>query len=202
MSEAQTVHAVVDDDAPLRDSLVFLLTSMGHTAIGHESPRAFLELAASLADGCIITDVRMPEMSGVDLLRSLRAAGSLLPVVVMTGHGDIAMAVEAMKLGAVDFIEKPFSDEVLVAAVEAALAPPRGEPRDQAWAERLANLSSRERQVLEGLVRGEPNKEIARNLGISPRTIEIYRAKVMTKMGADSFAELIRLAIAAGLAPD
>lgn len=201
MTDDQTVH-VVDDDAGLRNSLVFLLTSMGHKAVGHESPRMFLEQAASLGDGCVITDVRMPEMSGVDLLRSLRASGSPLPVVVMTGHGDITMAVEAMKLGAVDFIEKPFSDEVLVAAVEAALTAPRGEPRDHAWAQRLAALSVRERQVLEGLVRGEPNKEIARNLGISPRTIEIYRAKVMTKMGAESFAELIRLAIASGLTPD
>jgi two-component system response regulator FixJ len=200
VAKAIQVH-VIDDDAAVRDSLAFLFASAGLGARVYDSPVAFLEIAADLNDACVVTDVRMPEMSGVDLLRRLRAAGSKLPVIVMTGHGDVALAVEAMKLGAADFIEKPFDHEVLLQAVEAALAarPAAGNPT---WAKRLAELSPRERQVLEGLIRGQPNKEIARDLGISPRTIEIYRAKVMSKMGAESFAELIRMAVAAGLAPD
>jgi two-component system response regulator FixJ len=197
MTDPRMVH-VIDDDAPLRDSLLFLLSSSGLNATGYDSPQAFLAATSDLTDGCIVTDVRMPGMSGVDLLRKLKGAGSTTPVIVMTGHGDVSMAVEAMKLGAFDFIEKPFSDQSLISAVEAALEIDPT-PRGGAWPERLADLSPRERQVLEGLVGGKPNKEIARDLAISPRTIEIYRAKVMTKMGADSFAELIRMAIAAGV---
>jgi two-component system response regulator FixJ len=194
------VH-VIDDDAAVRDSLDFLLMSAGLVARVYESPLAFLEIAAGLNSGCVVTDVRMPEMNGIDLVRRLQASGSRLPVIVITGHGDVPLAVEAMKVGARDFIEKPFDDEALLAAVRSALAPRAAGGAADPWAERLSDLSQRERQVLEGLVTGHANKVIARDLGISPRTVEIYRAKVMTKMGADSFAELIRMAIAAGVAP-
>jgi two-component system, LuxR family, response regulator FixJ len=196
VSEPVEVH-VIDDDAALRDSLVFLLTSAGLSVRAFDSAEAFL--AAGVDNGCVLTDVRMPGVSGVDLLRRLRAAGSRLPVIVMTGHGDVALAVEAMKLGAADFLEKPFSDDALLSAVDTALAP-RGASSDQTWARKLSELSQRERQVLEGLIEGKANKDIARELEISPRTIEIYRAKVMAKMGAGSFAELVRMAVAGGLA--
>jgi two-component system response regulator FixJ len=201
MAEPIQVHAIDDDDA-VRDSLGFLFASAGLSARLYESPLAFLEIAQNLEGGCVVTDVRMPEMSGLDLVRRLKGLGVELPVVVITGHGDVPLAVEAMKLGARDFIEKPFDDEILLSSVRAALAWRERSADDQVTDSRLAQLSMRERQVLEGLVRGAANKEIARDLGISPRTIEIYRAKVMTKMGADSFAELIRIAVAAGLSAE
>ena len=197
MAEPVQVHVIDDDDA-LRDSLAFLLASAGFSTKTYDSVERFLETADALSEGCVVTDVRMPGLSGVDLLRRLRGSNPSLPVIVMTGHGDVAMAVEAMKLGAADFVEKPFSDETLLAALNAALAA-RSPPADQSWMLKLADLSPRERQVLEGLIEGKANKDIARDLEISPRTIEIYRAKVMAKMGAGSFAELIRMAVSGGL---
>ncbi len=197
--------SVIDDDEAVRDSLCFLLDSAGITARSHESAAAFLATLAAEAPACIITDVRMPGMSGTDLLRRLKESGRRTPVVVITGHGDIALAVEAMKLGAVDFIEKPFTDEVLLAAVRAALhrrtTSEDVDAERAAVAERLATLSARERQVLEGLVTGNPNKTIAHDLGISPRTVEVYRANLMTKMRAKSLSDLVRMALVAeGLA--
>jgi len=196
MATEQVVHIIDDDDA-MRQSLSFLFAMSGVPARTYDGPGAFLAAAGNLADGCIVTDVRMPEMNGLELMRRVRAMGVRLPVIVMTGHGDVSLAVEAMKVGASDFLEKPFSDEDLLAAVKAAL-----EPQDSSDAElrgRLEQLSARERQVLDGLVLGQANKVIARELNISDRTVEIYRAKVMSKMGAESFAELIRLALKAGV---
>lgn len=195
------VVCVIDDDDAVRDSVSFLLNTSGLVAKPYESAREFID---QLKDGgseanCIVTDVRMPEMSGIDLIRELREAGSHTPVIIMTGHGDVPMAVEAMKLGAADFLEKPFDDEVLLSAIRDALgrAAHEGdrESRRSAIHQRLQTLSDRERQVLQGLVDGQANKVIAFNLGISPRTVEIYRANVMTKMEASSLSDLVRMAL-------
>ena len=196
------VH-VIDDDEALRDSLAFLLGAAKLEVKTYESAEAFLSALPGVNSGCIITDVRMPNMSGVDLLRRLNELEVALPVIVITGHGDVQLAVEAMKIGAVDFIEKPFDDEVLLNAVRAALS--RWEDRSReisersSYVEKLETLSSRERDVLEGLIAGKANKVIAFDLGISPRTVEIYRANVMTKTGANSLPELVRMAMLAGL---
>jgi two-component system response regulator FixJ len=169
----------------------------------YESAVAFLRALPDISPGCIVTDVRMPEMSGVELLRYLKDAGVSLPVIVITGHGDVPLAVEAMRLGAVDFLEKPFDDDILIAAVRSALARlqelDRGQARKAEVQERLATLSARERQVLDGLVAGNPNKTIAHDLGISPRTVEIYRANVMSKTSATSLSDLVRMALVAGV---
>lgn len=200
---ADVVH-VVDDDAAMRDSLAFLLDTAGFQVVLYENGRRLLDALAGAGTGCILTDIRMPEIDGLELLRRLRAAGHTLPVVMMTGHGDVPLAVEAMKLGACDFIEKPFDDEVLLQALHSALrrADP-AEPADpalQAFLRRVATLSERERQVLHHLVGGGTSKEIGRALAISPRTVEIYRAKLMTKTQAGSLQELVRWAVLAGLA--
>jgi two-component system response regulator FixJ len=190
------VH-VIDDDEGVRDSLAFLFEMSGVTAKTYGNPVDFLDVAPTLSGGCIVTDVRMPQMSGLDLVRKLREKGVALPIIVITGHGDVPLAVEAMKAGAADFLEKPFKDETLLEAVRHALE--AGPSVDGELQGKIAALSMRERQVLERLVQGAANKVIARDLGISDRTVEIYRAKVMTKMGADSFAELIRMAMLAGI---
>lgn len=201
MATSQIVH-VIDDDEAMRDSLSFLLDIQGFETRVYESATAFLDALPGLSGGCVLTDVRMPGLSGLELVDHLRAQGSDLPVVVMTGHGDVPMAVEAMKAGVVDFIEKPFADDVLLRAVRSALdrhetpSPDGGLKEAQA---RLATLSPRERDVLAGVVAGKANKVIAYDLGISPRTVEIYRANLMTKTGARNMAELMRLALAAGL---
>jgi len=198
LPNSQVVH-VIDDDADVRQSLAFLLSTAGLAVQVHESAVAFLKALPKVEVGCIVTDVRMPGMDGLELQRRLQADKTAIPVIVMTGHGDIALAVEAMKAGAVDFIEKPFDDEVLIGSIKSALARVRQESeRDSATSEvraRLKLLSERERQVLEGLVAGKPNKIIAYDLGISPRTVEIYRANVMTKMQADSLSALVRMAL-------
>lgn len=201
-SDKAIVHVIDDDDA-VRESLAFLLGTAGIDVKTYESAVAFLDVAPEVKLGCVITDVRMPELSGVDLLRRLRELKLGVPVIVITGHGDVPLAVEAMKIGAVDFLEKPFDDEVLLASVRSALNQLDRDSKRQAERGeiegRLATLSNRERDVLEGLVAGHANKQIAYDLGISPRTIEIYRANLMTKMQAASLSDLVRMALIAGI---
>jgi two-component system response regulator FixJ len=192
---------VVDDDPAMRDSLAFLLETAGYRARLHESAVAFLADPSRSLPGCIVTDVRMPEMTGLELVRRLKADGIDTPVIVITGHADVPLAVEAMKAGVADFIEKPFDGDQLLAAIGAALSlgedRRRAEDERAAVAERLASLSGREREVLDGLVAGHANKVIADDLSISPRTVEVYRANVMTKMRAGSLSELVRMALVA-----
>ncbi len=194
---------VIDDDEAVRQSLEFLLTTAGMKAKSFESGKAFLDVLPDVEFGCIITDVRMPEITGIDLLKRVKQVNPDLPVIVITGHGDIALAVEAMKIGAIDFLEKPFDDDNLLDAVRSALDREADAVQRKAEVseiqEKLAALSNRERQVLEGLVAGNPNKTIAFDLGISPRTVEIYRANLMTKMGANSLSDLVRMAMTAGI---
>jgi two-component system response regulator FixJ len=201
-AEKATVH-VIDDDEAMRESLAFLLGTVGMQVQTYESAAAFLDVARKVDAGCVITDVRMPELSGIDLLRRLRELKLGIPVIVITGHGDVPLAVEAMKIGAIDFLEKPFDDEVLLASVRAALNQLDQDHKRQTERSeierRLALLSNRERDVLEGLVAGHANKQIAYDLGISPRTIEIYRANLMTKMQAASLSDLVRMALIAGV---
>jgi two-component system response regulator FixJ len=200
---ADTVVHVIDDDEAVRESLEFVLRSAKVEVRTYESAEAFLRVLPDIKSGCVITDVRMPEISGIELLRKVRELDLGLPVIVMTGHGDVALAVEAMKIGAADFLEKPFDDEVMLASVRAALGRQEQDAEREAERaelhERLAALSAREREVLEGLVAGRQNKTIAFDLGISPRTVEIYRANVMDKMRAGSLSELVRMALTAGL---
>jgi two-component system response regulator FixJ len=201
MATEPVVH-VVDDDPAVRDSIAFLLDSADLAAKTYDSAPALLAALPTLDPGCIVTDVRMPEMNGVELVRKLKELGTSHPVVMITGHADVPLAVEAMKAGVADFIEKPFDDEVLLAAVRAALDRSAGIQREEAEAagiqSRLAQLSARERQVLDGLVAGRANKVIAWDLGISPRTVEVYRANVMTKMQAGSLSELVRMTLRSG----
>lgn len=199
MTGAPLVH-VVDDDPGVRDSLAFLLETAGLAVRTYDSAAAFLAVAPELAAGCVLTDVRMPGMDGLTLQRRLAALGGNLAVVVMTGHGDVPIAVEALKAGARDFLEKPFPDDRLLAVVQEALAASR-QARDEyeataGIAARHASLTPREREVLEHLVAGHPNKTIAYDLGTSPRTVEVQRARVMEKMGARSLAELVRMVLA------
>ena len=201
MQDNPIVH-IVDDDAAVRQSLAFLLSSAGLAVRLYDSASAFLAGFASVKGGCLITDMRMPDMTGLELLHALKAKACGLPAIVITGHGDVALAVEAMKAGAIDFIEKPFDEEAILTAVQAALEHGTGDRGDAAAVvERLASLSERERQVLQGLIAGHPNKTIAYDLGISPRTVEVYRANLMAKMEARSLSELIRMAILAKVAP-
>jgi two-component system, LuxR family, response regulator FixJ len=203
MPSDQAIVHVIDDDEAVRQSLAFLLAAAGIEVQTYESATAFLDVATTVKTGCVITDVRMPEVSGIDLLRRLEEFKLGVPVIVITGHGDVPLAVEAMKIGAVDFIEKPFDDEVLLTSVRSALNRLDRDHKRQAERReveaRLATLSSRERDVLEGLVAGQANKQIAYELGISPRTIEIYRANLMTKMQAASLSDLVRMALTAGI---
>mgnify|MGYP001826394233 CR=1 FL=1 len=196
------VH-IVDDDEAVRQSLAFMLGSAGLPIRLYESAKEFLEALDPSLCGCLVTDVRMPEMTGIELLNRIKNRMPLLPAIVITGHGDIPLAVEAMKAGAVDFIEKPFDEELLLKAVEAALDKAGGESDGQLpeVLSRLATLSERERQVLEGLVAGQANKVIAAAHRISPRTVEVYRANVMTKMQAKSLPELVRMAVLAHVPP-
>ena len=204
--QLEQIVYVIDDDEAVRQSLEFLLKTSGITVLGFESAKVFLEKLPHIKSGCIITDVRMPEITGIDLLRRIRDSGVDIPVIVITGHGDVSLAVEAMKVGAVDFLEKPFDDETLLSSVRSALRKGADTARHKAEVseinERLTALSNRERQVLEGLVAGKANKVIAFDLGISARTVEIYRANVMTKMSANSLSDLVRMAMTAGILTD
>ena len=194
---ADIVVHIVDDEEPVRNSLAFLLGAAGFAVRTHASATAFLEVASDIRNGCLVTDLRMPDIDGVELLRQLRAREAMLPAIVVTGHGDVQMAVEAMKNGAIDFIEKPFSDDMLIEsirrAVEQASSDRDAAATEMRMKERLDSLSEREVQVLKGVVQGQPNKTIAFELGISPRTVEVYRANLMSKMQAKSLAELVRM---------
>jgi two-component system response regulator FixJ len=196
---------IVDDDDAVRDSLSVLLEAIGHSVRTFSLAKEFLDAAPTLSVGCLIADIRMPEMDGLELQRALNEQALHFPMIVITGHGDVPLAVRAMKAGALDFIEKPFATPTILASVEAALsrldATDQEDPAAAAAQAKLGLLSPREREVLEGLLAGLPNKTIAYDLAISPRTVEIHRARVMDKMGARSLSELIRLALAAGLQP-
>ena len=202
MTDDPVVH-VIDDDEAARQSLAFLLDCAGLSVRSYESAAAFLEAVPTMEHGCIITDVRMPEMSGVELIGRLKALAVADPVIVITGHADVPLAIQAMKAGVADFLEKPFSDTAIIDAVRSALS--RRSDVNQAKAERdrfvalLETLSQREREVLDGLVEGRANKVIAFDLGISARTVEVYRANVMTKMKAGSLSELVRMVTIAKL---
>jgi two-component system response regulator FixJ len=205
MPHEGTVY-VIDDDPAMRDSLEFLLESAGFTVKLFESATGFLALLPNLQFGCVVSDIRMPGINGMDLLRNLKSNRTSVPVIIMTGHGDIPLAVEAIKLGALDFLEKPFEDERLIGAIRTALKQGEDSAKNEAVASdlsaRIASLSQRERQVMDGLVAGLSNKLIARDYDISPRTIEVYRANVMTKMQARGLSELVRLALRAGILED
>jgi two-component system response regulator FixJ len=200
MDDGRLVHVIDDDDA-VRDSLSFLLETSGYRVLAYDSALRFLDNLPPAVDACVITDIRMPGMTGLEMTAKLRSRGFAAPIIVITGHGDIPLAVEAMKAGVADFIEKPFADEAILRALESAFDSRReaaAPSKEQAEiAERLAALSPRERQVLDGLVAGQANKVVALELGISPRTVEVYRANVMTKMRAGSLSELVKMAILA-----
>ncbi|HWS09724.1 MAG TPA: response regulator FixJ, partial [Xanthobacteraceae bacterium] len=187
----------------LRESLAFLLRTADIETKSYASAAAFLDALPLKGLTCIITDVRMPGLSGIDLLRRVKELGIEVPVIVITGHGDVPLAVEAMRFGAVDFLEKPFDDEILLQSVRAALRQQAGAAKRQSERaeieSRLAALSPRERDVLAGLVAGRANKQIAFDLGISPRTVEIYRANLMDKMQAGSLSDLVRMALIVGM---
>lgn len=207
MSHIGNVY-VIDDDAAMRDSLQFLLGTTGFHVTLFESAQSFLDALTSVEAGCVLTDIRMPGIDGIELLRQLHSGSApiKLPVIIMTGHGDVPLAVEAMKLGALDFLEKPFEEERLIAMIKAALIQGKDSIKRETLAadmlSRIDTLSPRERQVMEGLVAGLSNKLIARDYNISPRTVEVYRANVMTKMQASNISELVRIAMQAGVLKD
>lgn len=204
MTTNAVVH-LIDDDEAVRRSLAFLLSTAGHAVRVYDSADAFLATLDGSQRGCVVTDLRMPGVDGIELLRRLNQLDVEMPVIVMTGHADVSLAVQAMKFGAVDFIEKPFDDDLLLEAIRIALARlDQAERRQLETSQieaRLGSLSPRERQVLEGLVAGHPNKTIAYDLKLSPRTVEVHRANVMTKMGARSLSELVRIAIQTKVIP-
>jgi two-component system response regulator FixJ len=197
---------VIDDDEAMRESLEFLLGSANFHVTLFESAQQFLDELSVIEFGCVLSDVRMPVIDGIELLKRLKVTRGDLPVVIMTGHGEVPLAVEAMKLGAIDFLEKPFEDDRLIGMIDAALTQAEAGARSEAVAHdiasRVASLSPRERQVMDGLVAGLSNKLIAKEYDISPRTIEVYRANVMTKMQAGSLSELVRLAMRADAVKD
>lgn len=200
MPPETTVH-VIDDDYAVRESLAFLLATDGMTALTYDSAESFLAGAGDLAPGCIVTDVRMPGINGIELVKRLNEMGVKLPVVVITGHADVPLAVEAMKAGVLDFIEKPFDYDKLLVVIRRALdaqhASAERETERADLERRLESLTGRERDVFDRLLLGAANKVIAHDLGISPRTVEIYRANVMTKMAAQNLSELVRMGMLA-----
>ena len=205
MSDEKRLIHLVDDDEAIRRSAGFMLKTSGYRVQAYESGDALMREATKLEPGCILLDIRMPGMDGLEVQQALKDNGVALPVVIMTGHGDVTLAVEAMKAGAVDFIEKPFEKAVLIGAIEEAFgmidrSRVAGERARDAKV-RLQALTGRERDVLDGLVKGLPNKTIGYDLGISPRTVEIHRANLMTKLGVKSLSEALRIAFAAQDAP-
>ena len=200
-SEERMVH-LVDDDGSVRRSVAFMLKTSGHQVQSYESGAELLKNSAQLEQGCILLDIRMPGMDGLEVQQKLQEKGIGLPVIIMTGHGDVGLAVRAMKAGAVDFIEKPFEKDTLFSSLDEGF---RRLSQEQVTGERrrdakvkLQALTARELDVLDGLAQGMPNKTIAYDLGISPRTVEIHRANLMTKLGARSLSEALRIAFAAG----
>ena len=202
MTQSATIF-IVDDDEAVRESLALLLEASGYRVAAYASGEAFLAALKRGAEGCLLVDVRMPGIGGLEVQEELARRDSAVPAIVMTGHGDVPLAVRAMRAGAADFIEKPFSDETILASIERALRQGEAQRQDRARnAEVLAHaerLTEREREVLDELVAGHPNKVIAHHLSISPRTVEIHRARVMEKMQARSLSELVRMALSAGL---
>jgi two-component system response regulator FixJ len=199
----RTVH-VIDDDAAVRRSLERLLDGAGFQVVSYESPAAFLEAASGLSAGCVLLDIRMPGVDGLEVQARLNRLRVRLPVIVMTGHGDVPSAVRAMKAGAIDFLEKPFRDETLLKVIEGAFAKASrliGDREAERAAQRIATLSPREREVLDALLAGRPNKVIAFDLNISVRTVEVHRLHMMGRLGTKQFADAIRLAVMAKLAP-
>jgi FixJ family two-component response regulator len=202
MKERAPVISIVDDDLAARSSLRLLLKSLGLAATAYESAAAFLSGYDPEQPGCLLLDIRMPEMSGLELQQQLNVRGTISPIIFITGHGDVAMAVEAMRYGAFDFLQKPFRDQDLLDRVQKAMARDRlvrGKLREnEAIRQRLDSLTCREHDVLELVTEGAPNKIIAHELGISQRTVEIHRARVMEKMSADSLAQLVQMTLVAG----
>ena len=202
MIDKKRVHIVDDEDA-IRRSAGYMLKTSGYAVETWQSGTAFLKEVRHVEYGCILLDVRMPDIDGLDVQRALAERGVTMPVVIMTGHGDIGIAVRAMKAGAVDFLEKPFEKAVLLSAIEDAferIAATDGASARTAEAEIiLGSLTAREREVLDGLAQGLPNKTIAYDLGISPRTVEVHRANVMTKLDVRSLSDALRIAFAAGM---
>ncbi len=194
---SSTVH-IVDDDAALRDSLCLLFKASDMDAVSYQDGKSFLEKLPAITQGCALIDVNMPGLSGLEVLSAVKQAGSVLPCIIMTGFGEVALAVKAMKAGAADFLEKPFEDDILMEAVQNALEVPAAANTHQSDP-RLSRLTTRERDVMMGVVRGQQNKVIAQELGISPRTVEIHRARVMTKLEASSVADVVKIALQAGI---
>ncbi|ATY33568.1 response regulator transcription factor [Sphingomonas psychrotolerans] len=205
MTDKRLIHIIDDEDA-VRRSASFMLKTSGFAVCTWESGVAFLKEVRHAESGCILLDIRMPEMDGLEVQQALNERGITMPVIVLTGHGDVSVAVRAMKAGAVDFIEKPFDSDVLMAALENGFArldsSSDAATRAEDAAVVLGALTAREREVLEGLAQGLPNKTIAYDLGISPRTVEVHRANVMSKLGARSLSDALRIAFAAGLGHD
>jgi two-component system response regulator FixJ len=197
--ESKLVYIVDDDDA-VRDALSLLVESAGYEVQGFETAVAALESCRTRSPACIITDIRMPEMDGFEFQRKLSEGHVDTPVIVITGHGDVPLAVRAMKAGAVDFIEKPFTDDAILSSIRSSIEPGCG-GADEAVVEKLESLTAREREVMEMLIFGHQNKMIAHRLAISPRTVEIHRARVMEKMKVRSLPELVRTAMQAGITP-
>ena len=200
MATDAVVH-LIDDDESVRQAVAFMLTTAGFAVRVYDSATAFLDALPSVQPGCIVTDVRMPGMDGLALQRELKRRGVGLPVIVITGHADVSLAVEAMKAGAIDFIEKPFNDETLMAAIRVAVERHSSASRRSgdvaAIQAKLDSLSPREREVLDGLIAGLPNKTIAYDLNISARTVEVHRANLMSRMAAHSLADLVRMVFVA-----
>ena len=202
MTDKKCVH-LVDDDEAIRHSASFMLRQAGYTVRTYAGGTDFLDALEGAEAGCVLLDVRMPDMDGLAVQRELNQRAVNMPVVVLTGHGDVSVAVEAMKAGAVDFLEKPYDKASLVQAINSAFSRLQNDQSREALAararEKLASLTTREREVLERLVRGQTNKSIADDLSISARTVEIHRAHVMEKLEADSLSSALRLAFSAGL---
>ena len=200
---SEPIVYVIDDDEGARHSLEFLLDCAGIRVRSFASADAFLAASPSLAGACVVTDVRMPGRNGIELVEELNRHGADVPVIVITGHADVPLAIQAMHAGVADFIEKPFDDEIMLAAIRKALSRRAGDEAAQAErkliGDRIASLSGREREVMEGLAKGEANKAIAYDLGISARTVEVYRANVMMKMQAKTLSDLVRMVTLARL---